>query len=676
MLKRILILALTLASLSRAACSSMAIPTDYLTAAGISRANLAVNFSTIRDAHNSCAVDSLNLLLGVLSGFSGRLQMASNQDMALKIDADANGTNRFAIQGGANDTLFRVREDSTWKFFGTGVMAGAVTGLKITLSDSILAAVARVSGNASVGGTFGVTGASALAALSATSGAFSSLVTATSGISVPDAMGMFSTISSPRDMIKRNGTLLHLGDGDGWTGINYRINSGSFIWSTGSGVTTRMTLNSSGDLTLSALSSGRLLTTSTGGLIAQDNVYWDATNDRLGIGDGATSPAGKLDLRTAQVGGIVQGIAFNSDNTNAASHARWQVTSGGASGGDAYFQASISGVIDWAHGIDNTDADAYVFSEASTLGINNRLRLASGGAVTIPGTLGVTGDFTQTGDIVLPSTDGIIRGSTSDAADNHRTLIVGGGASGDTRGAGIGIRGNEYATLGGSIDLTMGAVSGSAVRFIGGGSVVDSVSSAGKVWASDTMAAVRGFRAGGAGSTDVSLYRSAGDMWTTPDSLTVTGKIIGSDTVVAARGLRTGGGEAFQYGDTTFTVTAGGMSTTVQGTAYATRIGRHVTLALPCLVGTSNGATFNITGIPSGWYPGTTSLAQVVSIGGVNNNGTIEAGGMAYIEGGGAAISLQRSGGAAWTSSGTKSNVPQTSCAVVAYGPTITYVLQ
>lgn len=85
----------------------------------------------------------------------------------------------------------------------------------------------------------------------------------------------------------------------------------------------------------------------------------------------------------------------HTDNTNAASHARVRVTSGGASGGDAYVDLIVSGATQWSAGVDNSDSDAFVISNGAP-GTNNRLKITTAGAVSIPGSLLVTGALTRT----------------------------------------------------------------------------------------------------------------------------------------------------------------------------------------------------------------------------------------------------------------------------------------
>lgn len=130
-------------------------------------------------------------------------------------------------------------------------------------------------------------------------------------------------------------------------------------------------------LTVTGLSSGRVPVTSTAGLITQDNLYWDATNDRLGIGSGASTPGSAIDVVYSSVGSNLIINLSNTDSTNAGSNARFRAITNGGSGGDPYMHFSISGVTEWSIGPDNSDSDAFVISESSVLGTNNRIRVSS-----------------------------------------------------------------------------------------------------------------------------------------------------------------------------------------------------------------------------------------------------------------------------------------------------------
>lgn len=73
-------------------------------------------------------------------------------------------------------------------------------------------------------------------------------------------------------------------------------------------------------------------------------------------------------------------------------------------------------------------------------------------------------------------------------------------------------------------------------------------------------------------------------------------------------------GYMLTYEEGSFTVTATGFSGTApSGTAYYTRIGKQVTIVFPYLSGTSNAATFGLTGIPSALNP-VLQINQTVAI--------------------------------------------------------------
>jgi hypothetical protein len=156
-------------------------------------------------------------------------------------------------------------------------------------------------------------------------------------------------------------------------------------------------------ITVSAMASGRVPVTSTGGLFIQDNLYWSASNQRLGIGLGAASPAHTLHVDRAVVGGYLSGTFSNSDNTNAASNARLRVVSGGSSAGDPVISWS-NNVVECAMGIDNSVAgDPLVISYSSTLGTTDLMSFTAAGLVTVPGTFTSTGIGTFNAGIVLAS---------------------------------------------------------------------------------------------------------------------------------------------------------------------------------------------------------------------------------------------------------------------------------
>lgn len=73
------------------------------------------------------------------------------------------------------------------------------------------------------------------------------------------------------------------------------------------------------------------------------------------------------------VGGYVDVVFSNADNTNPASHTRLNIASAGAGGGNPSIQWSIPGLADYSAGILNNDADKWNFCASSTLGTNPKM---------------------------------------------------------------------------------------------------------------------------------------------------------------------------------------------------------------------------------------------------------------------------------------------------------------
>jgi len=74
---------------------------------------------------------------------------------------------------------------------------------------------------------------------------------------------------------------------------------------------------------------------------------------------------------------------FNTSNASTSAHARYEMTTGGASGGDPYTAYTINGVTVWSQGIDNSDGDTYKISESAVLGTNDRFILRTGGLASV-----------------------------------------------------------------------------------------------------------------------------------------------------------------------------------------------------------------------------------------------------------------------------------------------------
>lgn len=96
-----------------------------------------------------------------------------------------------------------------------------------------------------------------------------------------------------------------------------------------------------------------------------------------------------MDFPTAAADAIL--IVSHTDNTSGASNSVIRSKVAGASGGDAIVDFLVTGAQGWAMGIDNSASDAFVIAASQALGTNNAISISTAGAVSVPGTLEVTG---------------------------------------------------------------------------------------------------------------------------------------------------------------------------------------------------------------------------------------------------------------------------------------------
>ena len=186
-----------------------------------------------------------------------------------------------------------------------------------------------------------------------------------------------------------------------------------------------VTIDPSGDsVKIPYLTLGSVLFASTGGKIEQDNanLFWDNTNNRLGIG--CTDPFRSLEIRHASLpqlilasavdnavimqgsgsglvvdgyrstgSGAVNFFSFRGDCTNETMELQLNNTkSSGASGakivtqvhttstGDAFFQC-YNGTTYWSLGLDNSDSDSFKLSNSNTPGTTDIVTVTTGGLV-------------------------------------------------------------------------------------------------------------------------------------------------------------------------------------------------------------------------------------------------------------------------------------------------------
>jgi len=117
---------------------------------------------------------------------------------------------------------------------------------------------------------------------------------------------------------------------------------------------------------------------SDGTKLTQDNsnLFWDDTNNRLGIG--TASPGGILDISSSSATEIKSRI-YNTNTTDNAASSRFEVRTGGSNGGDPKIGMVINGATEWFIGADNSDSDKLKISNNNAIQNNNVLILETGG---------------------------------------------------------------------------------------------------------------------------------------------------------------------------------------------------------------------------------------------------------------------------------------------------------
>ena len=119
-----------------------------------------------------------------------------------------------------------------------------------------------------------------------------------------------------------------------------------------------------------------------------------------------------MTLSNDNAGGNVLNKVTNTDDTNTASHAFVDVRAGGSSGGDAYVRYAVEGVLDYSWGIDNTDSDAMVLTNAATLNGTNFWKMTTAGERTLPLQPAFLGTSTATDSNLTGDATNVILGDT------------------------------------------------------------------------------------------------------------------------------------------------------------------------------------------------------------------------------------------------------------------------
>lgn len=147
--------------------------------------------------------------------------------------------------------------------------------------------------------------------------------------------------------------------------------SGSTLTTALTGLTNHAVLVGAGTSTITKLAVG-----TTGQLLV------GATGADPAFGSSASAD---FTFTTTTAGAVRTLTISNTNNSNSGSRAVLQTTTGGASSGDPYHVFTITGVTDWAMGVDNSQSDIFAIAPNDTLGSGNVFTISTAGAVSCIG---------------------------------------------------------------------------------------------------------------------------------------------------------------------------------------------------------------------------------------------------------------------------------------------------
>ena len=171
-------------------------------------------------------------------------------------------------------------------------------------------------------------------------------------------------------------------------------------------------------------SAGHLAYWTTSSNISFDSaqLFWDATNNRLGVGTSSPSYQVHVALPTAASASalLVQGdisgniivLLNNTNNANTNANTLLTLATGGGSAGDPVLQLQTSGGATWAIGLDNSDNDSFKIASSSLPGTSDRLIITTAGNVGI-GTVVTTARVNIAGSGTTSSTYSLLVNNNS-----------------------------------------------------------------------------------------------------------------------------------------------------------------------------------------------------------------------------------------------------------------------
>ena len=311
----------------------------------------------------------------------------------------------------ANKKMYFIFNNTSGGFAVTVKVSGQTgilvpNGKKVILTcngTDIVEAHTAIVGNATMGGTLGVTGNTTLTG---------TLAVNTSGITTTATT--FALLNATATTVNAFGaaTALNLGgDTTIWTpttGTTITLRTATATTATLFN-TVATTVNFAGAATTLAIGAATGTMTLANATVAITNAATVGTtlgvtgNTQLG---GIANPGYLLDVAKANANANI--IALRNTTNSGSAGAQLYLEVAGTSAGNPYIDMNVTGGQRWRVGADNAAADGVFFINNSTNDSTNTpaLTITAANAVTIPGTLGVTGTITpgQTTGIVGTTT--------------------------------------------------------------------------------------------------------------------------------------------------------------------------------------------------------------------------------------------------------------------------------
>lgn len=132
------------------------------------------------------------------------------------------------------------------------------------------------------------------------------------------------------------------------------------------GITGTLGVANGGTGTATTFTAGSVVFAGASGIYAQDNanLFWDDSNNSLGIGTATPGSGRTLDISKAKTGNFLARL-YNTSTGAGTDNSILEVYSGGAAGGDAALELGIAGAGTYSFGVDNSDSDILKISPTS-----------------------------------------------------------------------------------------------------------------------------------------------------------------------------------------------------------------------------------------------------------------------------------------------------------------------